>query len=85
MYQARIVKFDRKSETFKYYALPSEAEYRRGADQHGEPASSHVDGKLWTQNNGFAGVHRLDLNTGKIETFEPFKDAPKASRTTSTT
>jgi virginiamycin B lyase len=36
-----------------------------------------VDGKVWSQNNGFAGVHRLDIATGKIETWEPFKDAPK--------
>ena len=41
------------------------------------PQSSHVDGKVWAQNNGFAGIHRLDLATGKIETWEPFKDAPK--------
>jgi streptogramin lyase len=41
------------------------------------PQSSHVDGKVWTQNNGFAGVHRLDLATGRIETWLPFKDAPK--------
>jgi streptogramin lyase len=39
------------------------------------PQSSHVDGKVWSQNNGFAGVHRLDLATGKIETWEPFKEA----------
>ena len=24
------------------------------------PQHSDVDGKVWTQNNGFAGVHRLD-------------------------
>ena len=41
------------------------------------PQSSHVDGKVWAQNNGFAGVHRLDVATGKIETWEPFKSAPK--------
>ena len=41
------------------------------------PQSSHVDGKVWTQNNGFAGVHRLDIASGKIETWEPFKNAPK--------
>ena len=41
------------------------------------PQSSDVDGKVWTQNNGFAGVHRLDIATGKIETWEPFKGAPK--------
>ena len=27
-------------------------------------SSSHVDGKVWTQNNGFAAIHRLDLETG---------------------
>ena len=37
--------------------------------------SSHVDGKVWSQNNGFAAVHRLDLATGNIETFMPFKDS----------
>jgi len=41
------------------------------------PQAMHVDGKVWTQNNGFAGVHRLDVATGKIETWEPFKSAPK--------
>jgi streptogramin lyase len=41
------------------------------------PQSSDVDGKVWTQNNGFAGVHRLDIASGNIETWEPFKDAPK--------
>ena len=39
------------------------------------PQSSHIDGKVWTQNNGFAGVHRLDIASGKLETWEPFKDA----------
>ncbi len=37
------------------------------------PQSAGVDGKVWTQNNGFAGVHRLDIASGQIETFEPFK------------
>jgi virginiamycin B lyase len=41
------------------------------------PQSSAVDGKVWTQNNGFAGVHRLDVASGRIETFEPFKNAPR--------
>ena len=36
-----------------------------------------VDGKVWTQNNGRAAVHRVDLATGKWETFEPFKDSKK--------
>src|ERR1044072_7312944 len=77
MYQARIVKFDRKRETFTYYGLPGEADIDAAQINMVSPRSSHVDGKLWTQNNGFAGVHRLDLPSGKIETFEPFKAAPK--------
>src|SRR5207247_8517836 len=32
---------------------------------------------LWTQNNGFAGVHRVDLKSGKWETWDPFKDSPR--------
>jgi len=30
---------------------------------------------VWSQNNGFAGVHRFDLATGKGETWSPFKDS----------
>jgi len=77
MYQATIVKFDRKTEKFRYWTLPSEQNIDAAQVNMVSPQSSHVDGKVWTQNNGFAGVHRLDVATGKIETWEPFKDAPK--------
>jgi virginiamycin B lyase len=77
MYQARIVKFDRKSEAFSFWSLPSEANIDAAQVNMVSPQAAHVDGRLWTQNNGFAGVHRLDLASGKIETFEPFKAAPK--------
>ncbi len=39
------------------------------------PQRSSVDGKVWMQNNGTAVIHRLDLATGNVETFDPFKDA----------
>jgi streptogramin lyase len=39
------------------------------------PESVAADGKVWTQNNGFAALHRLDLKTGAIETIMPFKGA----------
>jgi virginiamycin B lyase len=77
MYQATIVKFERKTETFKFWTLPSEQNIDAEQVNMVSPQFSHVDGKVWSQNNGFAGVHRLDLATGKIETWEPFKDAPK--------
>jgi streptogramin lyase len=77
MYQAVIVKFDRKTEKFQYWSLPSDQNIDAAQINMVSPQSSHVDGKVWTQNNGFAGVHRLDIATGKIETWEPFKDVPK--------
>jgi streptogramin lyase len=77
MYQAKIVKFDRKTEKFQYWTLPRELDIDAAQINMVSPQASHVDGRLWTQNNGFAGVHRLDLASGKIETFEPFKAAPK--------
>jgi streptogramin lyase len=77
MYQARIVKFDRKTERFQYFALPAAANIDAAQINMVSPQASHVDGKLWTQNNGFAGIHRLDIASGTIETFEPFKAAPK--------
>jgi virginiamycin B lyase len=77
MYQATIVKFDPKTEKFQFWTLPPEANIAAAQINMVSPQHSDVDGKVWTQNNGFAGVHRLDLATGKIETWEPFKDAPK--------
>ena len=77
MYQATIVKFDKKTQKFTYWQLPKEQNIDAAQLNMVSPQSAHVDGKVWTQNNGFAGVHRLDIATGKIETWEPFKDAPK--------
>src|SRR5882762_8108376 len=77
MYQATIVKFDRKTTKFTTWKLPPEQNIDAAQVNMVSPQASHVDGKVWTQNNGFAGVHRLDLASGKIETWEPFKSAPK--------
>ena len=77
MYQATIVKFDPKAEKFQFWTLPAEANIDAAQINMVSPQSSHVDGKVWTQNNGFAGVHRLDLATGKIDTWLPFKTARK--------
>jgi virginiamycin B lyase len=73
MYQAAIVKFDPKTEQFTAWPMPPEYNIDASQVNMVRPESSHVDGKVWSQNNGFAAVHRLDLSTGKIETFEPFK------------
>jgi len=76
MYQATIAKFDPKTETFKYWPLEGDENIDAAQINMVSPQSSNVDGKLWTQNNGFAGVHRLDIATGKFETWQPFKGVP---------
>jgi streptogramin lyase len=75
MYQATIVKFDPKTEKFQYWPLPKEVNVDAAQLNMVSPQSSDVDGKVWAQNNGFAGIHRLDIASGKIETWEPFKTA----------
>ncbi len=77
MYQATIVKFDPKREQFQFWTLPAERNIDAAQINMVSPQRSDIDGKVWTQNNGFAGVHRLDIASGKIETWEPFKGAPK--------
>ncbi|HEV7478922.1 MAG TPA: hypothetical protein VGO05_01385, partial [Roseiarcus sp.] len=76
MYQATIAKFDPNSETFKFWPLEGEENFDAAQINMVSPQASGVDGKVWAQNNGFAGVHRLDIASGKIETFEPFKGVP---------
>ncbi|HZE61877.1 MAG TPA: carboxypeptidase regulatory-like domain-containing protein [Burkholderiales bacterium] len=77
MYQAQIARFDRKTQKFTYWQLPPEQNIDAAQVNMVSPQSAHVDGKVWSQNNGFAGVHRLDIASGKIETWEPFKSSPK--------
>jgi streptogramin lyase len=73
MYQATIARFDPKTETFKFWPLEGEENSDAAQINMVSPQSSAVDGKVWAQNNGFAGIHRLDVASGKLETFEPFK------------
>jgi len=77
MYQAGIAKFDRKSEKFQTWMIPSDLNEPNTQVNMTSPWNSGVDGKLWLENNGFAGVHRVDLKTGKWETWEPFKQSPQ--------
>jgi virginiamycin B lyase len=77
MYQAQIVKFDPKTEQFQTWQMPKEYNIDASQVNMVRPEQSHLDGKVWSQNNGFAAVHRLDLATGKIETWEPFKTSKR--------
>lgn len=72
MFQGGFAKYERKSGQFQTWTVP--ADYNQPMTQIDmvEPQRSYVDGKVWTQNNGFAAIHRLDLETGHIETFDFF-------------
>ena len=76
MYQAAIGKFDTKTEKLQVWPIPAEWNRPNTQVNMTSPLNISVDGKVWTQNNGFAGVHRVDLKTGHWETWEPFKEAP---------
>jgi virginiamycin B lyase len=77
MYQAGIAKFDRKTEKLQLWSIPADLNKANTQINMTSPLTYGVDGKIWTQNNGFAGVHRVDLKTGKWETWEPFKESPR--------
>lgn len=75
MFQGGIAKFDRATEKFQTWSIPPEFNKDMTQINMAAPQRSTVDGKVWTQNNGFAVIHRVDLKTGDVETFQPFKDA----------
>ena len=77
MYQAAVVKYDTKAEKLQYWSAPPEWNRPNTQINMTSPMNIGVDGKVWAQNNGFAGVHRIDLKTGNWETWEPYKDSPQ--------
>ena len=77
MYEAAAARFDQRAEKFQVWPLPPEINKDNTQINMTSPWHSGVDGKVWTQNNGIAAVHRLELASGKFETFEPFKGSTK--------
>jgi len=75
MYQGAIAKFDVKDKKFTTWSMPAEMQKDQTQVNMVRAEHSDVDGKVWSQNNGFAAIHRLDLKTGHIESLEPFKAA----------
>ena len=75
MYQGAIGKYDVKTQRVEAYSLPPDVNKDMAQVNMVRPESSDVDGKVWSQNNGFAAIHRLDLKTRQIETIAPFQGA----------
>ena len=82
MYQGGIAKFDRKSEKFQVYPVPKEWQGNHTQQSMVNPTTSHVDGKVWTNNQDTHAIYRLDVATGQYENLGEFP-IPGANRTIS--
>ena len=80
MYQGGIARFDRKSEKFRIFSLPKEWQRDHTQQSMVSPTYSHVDGKVWTNNQDDHSILRLDLATGEFENLGAFK-IPGENRT----
>ena len=66
MYQASIVRFDQKTETFKVWSIPKEWDSEGAQFGHLAVAGTHVDGKVWVKNSDGTKIYRLDLATEQV-------------------
>jgi streptogramin lyase len=80
MYQAGVAKFDRKAEKFQIYPVPKEWQGDHTQQSMVSPVNSHVDGKVWTNNQDTHAIYRVDIATGQYENLGEFK-VPGANRT----
>jgi virginiamycin B lyase len=82
MYQGGIAKFDRKTEKFDVYPVPKEWQGNHTQQSMVNPTNSHVDGKVWTNNQDTHAIYRLDVATGQYENLGEFQ-IPGANRSIS--
>jgi virginiamycin B lyase len=78
MFQAALARFDPKTEKFHIFPLPPELN-DMDAQLDFVSLQYAVDGKVWADNGGHREILRLDLKTGKYETFDPIKQLPAYS------
>ncbi len=74
MFQSGIVKFDKKTEKFQAFPLPSGVVDANSQQSMVGPQRWTVDRKVWLNDAGIPGLHRLDMATGKFETWKPYQN-----------
>lgn len=76
MFQGALARFDPNTEKFQVFPVQAElSDMDTQLDFVGLQYT--VDGKVWADNGGHREILRLDLKTGKYETFEPIKQYPE--------
>jgi virginiamycin B lyase len=73
--QGSLAKFNRKTEKFQIFVPPGV----NSDVAQVMPVRDYVDGKVWMNDIGVEGLHRLDIESGKFDTFLPYRDIPKDS------
>jgi virginiamycin B lyase len=80
MAQGGIAKFDKATQKIITYKIPPPGNTHGVQIAMVMPYSSHVDGKVWTNNVGPTAIQRLDVKTGQIETIFPYRNYTKDPR-----
>jgi len=73
MWQGGIAKFDRNTRKFKTWSLPDEIQGDHVQLTFLSPDNLQVDNKVWVNDSGTYNQYRVDVMTGKWETFETSK------------
>ena len=74
MLQAGIARFNPTTEKFTTWSAPKDLDNDATQFAMVMPVHDDVDGKVWIQDAGSYMVDRLDIATGKIESFDPYPD-----------
>jgi virginiamycin B lyase len=75
MYQGALAKFDPKTELFQFFPVAKD-QNKDDTQLNMVTLQYGVDGKMWTNNAGPGTIMRLDLASGKYETFDPLTALP---------
>ncbi|MEA2906771.1 MAG: virginiamycin lyase [Alphaproteobacteria bacterium] len=81
MFQAGVARFDKKTDKVETFPLPADVITKTSQQAMVAPHNMTVDNKVWMGESnlgGLSGVRRIDLTTGKFETWSPYKDMPKS-------
>lgn len=76
MYQPALANFDPQRHKFTKLVQIPDAMSDKVTQLNMLGLNYKVDGKIWTNNAGNQDIYRIDLKTGKWETFQPLKQLP---------